>query len=544
METGYHKFKTKEKIDELALQNKRLEIINLVAKSINVQMGYSEIIDQVAKPLHEVIEYDLLSFCLIEGDSLVIKSGVPRSQEILGEGTVLKRDNSAPWVAVTQRRCFLRQDIWNECHKYQEDDALYQVGVRSAIMAPLFLKNNVIGSLNLGSKKSYAYSEDDFYFVQQLADQLAVCIQNLHLYSEVYKGKREWEETFKAVQDHILLLDSQYKILRVNNIYNGMEPESLVGKLCAEIFPFCSKDCSECLLKRTFLSGREDFEEIKSNNRILNIYTYPVFNETGEVYSVVIYIKDVTEKKKIEVQLFQSAKLAAVGEMAAGTAHELNNPLTSIIGNANLLLRKMNPSDKSYHLLEDIKNSGTRCKNIVQNLLTFSRQNSYTFTQVLLEEVIDNSLSLIRYQLEKNNIVIEKNLSENLPVISGNQQQLEQVVINLLLNAKDALEESTEKKITVGGHLEHLSDRSNLVIFISDTGPGIPPDTLDKIFDPFFTTKTTSKGTGLGLSVSLGIAESHCGTIKVHSEPGSGSTFYLTIPIDSCSGKGCFHGEA
>lgn len=416
-----HYVELRRTIEEMTKQNKRLEIINQIARSITVAMSYDEIIDRMADPLREVIPYDLLSFCLLEGEQLIIKSGIPREQVILGVGTVLPRENSAPWRAIEEKRCFLRQNIWEDPDKYGEDDNLQKVGIRSAIMAPLFVKERVIGTLNLGSQRTFAYTKGDFVFVQQLADQLAVCLQNSWLY---------------------------------------------------------------------------------------------------------------TEGLKSQAQLIHSAKLAAVGEMAAGVAHELNSPLTAILGNAQILLRRLKEEKSSYPLLVDIKNCSTRCKRIIQNLLTFSRQEHYSYEPVNLNTVVENSLALVAYQIEKNSIRIVTHLHKNLPTVMGNRQQLEQVIVNLLLNARDATEDLAEGEITItSGYMPEENQVKEVFISLTDKGRGMDKTTMEKIFNPFFTTKEASKGTGLGLSVSLGIAQSHGGRIVVQSEPGKGSTFYLVIPL-------------
>ncbi len=520
-------------IDELNKQNKRLAIINLVAKSINVQMSYEDIIDQLADLLHQVISYDLLSFCLLENGILVIKSGIPKDQQILGVGTVLHKENSAPWQAILQKQCFLRQDIPNDTHPFKEDPDLSKIGIQSAIMAPMLVNNEAIGTLNLGSKQAFAYTEQDFLFVQQLADQLAVCIQNMHLYAEVYQGKKEWEETFKAVQDQIYLLDRERIVLRVNNAGEGKNAAELTGKSCRETFSFCDARCSSCLIAASYQTGESASQEVSlaDQGKIYNIFTYPVFNEMAELYSMVVYIKDVTAKRKLETQLFQSAKLAAVGEMAAGVAHELNSPLTAVIGNAGLLLRKTGADDMAHKMLQDIQNCGIRCKKIIENLLTFARQDSYAFAPVQLNQVVENSLALIAYQIAKNNIIIEKNYARNLPPVPGSEQQLEQIVINLLLNARDALDEKPGGKITISTRIEDYEGKPALCMEVADTGKGIAKQDLEQIFNPFFTTKGSSKGTGLGLPVSLGIAQSHGGTIKAWSEAGKGSCFKLILPL-------------
>jgi len=522
-------------IKELTRQNDRLAIIQQIAKSINVAMSYEEIIDQVAGPLRSVLPYDLLSFCLLENNQLIIKSGVPKEQKILGMGWVLDSSRSAPWKAIAEKRCFLRQDIWNDPDKYQEDDDLRRVGIKSAIMTPLLVKNEAIGTLNFGSKKTFAYSENDFIFVQQMADQLAVCINNTRLFGEVLKTKREWEETFKAVPDNLFLIDRSHNVLRWNKQNNICLNKTLEAIKCYQLFDCCGGDLKLCPVTKVLQNGLPAACEVTNSNTmsIYNVSASPVYNEENKLYFIVIHARDVTAKTRMEEQLFQSAKLSAIGEMAAGVAHELNSPLTAIIGNSGLILKKTSRDNKYHKLLADIKTCGQRSKRIIQNLLTFSRQDSYTFEPVSINDVIAGSLSLVSYQIEKNNIQISTKLAPKLPLLMGNKQQLEQVVINFLLNARDALVSIDNGSIEVSTDLEEDPESGVPVIAarVADNGQGIPQNIIKQIFHPFFTTKEKTCGTGLGLSVSLGIAQTHGGKIKVSSEVGRGSTFTLLIPL-------------
>ncbi len=528
-------------IEELTRQNNRMAIIQQIAKSINVEMTYEEIIDEVATPLRSVLPYDLLSFCLLEKGQLIIKSGIPKEQEILGKGWVLHSHNSAPWKAIHDKRCFLRQDIGHDPHKYQEDGFLLTVGIKSAIMAPLFVNNEVIGSLNFGSNKTYAYSENDFIFVQQLADQLAVCINNARLFGEVSKGKREWEETFKAVPDKLFLIDSSFNVLRCNQQKNLQIDYNAGENKCYHLLACCGDERQLCPAVEAFKTGVSTVREVTHplNKSIFNISAYPVYSESSELSAMVVYVHDVTTKRRMESQLFQSAKLAAIGEMAAGVAHELNSPLTAIIGNSGLILRKTASDDKHYKLLEDIKNCGLRSKRIIQNLLTFARQDSYSFEPVSLNDVVETSLYLISYQIEKSKINIVKRTKNGIPVIMGNKLQLEQIIINFLLNARDALDGISDGRIQIcTGVIEDPETESPVVMVkVTDNGRGMAPGILSQIFNPFFTTKEKTRGTGLGLSVSLGIAQTHGGRIDVVSEPGAGSTFSLILPLYNKSGK-------
>lgn len=523
----------KNAIHELTRQNSRLAIINQIAQSINVEMSYGEIINQVAAPLRTVISYDLLSFCLLENNKLIIKSSIPKENIVLGEEWILDSCNSAPWKAMRDKRCFLRQDIHHDSHKYQEDDDLKFININSAVMAPLLVKNEVIGALNFGSKDTYAYSDQDFLFVQQLADQLAVCINNTRLFNQVSKIKAQWEQTFQAVPDKLFLIDSDYKVLRHNQQIPLEDNDELPN--CYKLFSCCDQHTQLCPSVEAFRTGQPAAKEMHSadHHTILNVAAFPVCNENYIINNVVIYVQDITAKRIMENQLFESAKLAALGETAAGIAHELNSPLTAIIGNSDLLLRRELSREKTLRLLEDIKNCGQRSKRIIQNLLTFARQDSYSMEPVFINDVVKNSLALITYQIEKNNIKIHQHLEPNIPPIMGNKLQLEQVIINLFLNAKEALENVAQASITISTSLHNNKedDTSQVRVSVEDNGTGIPQDAINHIFNPFFTMKEKTGGTGLGLSLSLGIAQTHGGKIEVRSELGKGSIFTLILPL-------------
>jgi two-component system NtrC family sensor kinase len=270
-----------------------------------------------------------------------------------------------------------------------------------------------------------------------------------------------------------------------------------------------------------------------NTGQVFDVSYYPVYN-TSKVYAAIHHFKDITEKSRMEEQLSQSGKLAAIGEMAAGVAHELNSPMTVIIGNAQMLLRDMQKDDPSFDLLQDIVNCGLRCKKIIQNLLIFSRQDERPMSPTNLNEVVERVLSLIHYQINRNSVDIKLKLDPDLPRVKANGHQLDQVLLNLLLNARDALDKKEgEKTVEISTGVVTGSDGArSLVLAVRDNGEGIRPDKVSSIFNPFYTSKDATKGTGLGLSVSLGIAQAHGGTIRVDSVYGEGSVFSMVLPLN------------
>ncbi|MBN1223073.1 MAG: cache domain-containing protein [Candidatus Aminicenantes bacterium] len=232
------------------------------------------------------------------------------------------------------------------------------------------------------------------------------------------------------------------------------------------------------------------------------------------------------ELKEMQDFLIQSEKLASLGKMAAGIAHEVNNPLTSILINTHLMLEKLKNDDAFYENLSMIADETARCTNIVKGLLEFSRQEPPQKAFADINEIISRTVNLLENQVSYQNIRIMKNLDPNLPLIEFDINKIKQVFWNLMLNASEAMAAGGTLTLTS----RYLRDKDYIEILFEDTGTGIPKENLGKLFDPFFTTK--SSGTGLGLAVSYGIIRQHNGKIEVDSEPGKGSTFRISLPVD------------
>jgi len=220
--------------------------------------------------------------------------------------------------------------------------------------------------------------------------------------------------------------------------------------------------------------------------------------------------------------------MAAVGQLAAGVAHEINNPLTVILGFAQLTMRNIRSNDPNEKALSSIEREAMRCRNLVQDLLTFSRNGEIGKKEISLTKTIEGALSLLTAQEKSRNIELVKELENGRPMILANQNQIQQVIVNLASNAIDAMPEGG--RITVRSKRCHSEGEEFYKIQVEDTGEGIPAEICSKIFDPFYTTKEQGKGTGLGLSLAYEIIQKHQGDITVDSEIGKGSTFTITLP--------------
>lgn len=539
--TGIHSSKKsyyvqlKKKIDETTRRNIQLEIINQLAKGIGIEMSFQEIIESVIPELQAVVSFNTLSLYVIDRGTMVSRTVFVSNNHhgAAVEGTVQERverkdekATAALWKVLASKKTIVVDHGTGE--PSGED-------LPSMTLIPLLVKEKVIGVLEVISGSGF--EESDLHFLEQVADQLAVGLENARLYSEVWQHKQEWEITFSAVTDLLLFINRDCRIQRVNQAvidFFTMPEEEILGQKCYRLFYGRESKCNPCLADQVVRTEKTAYLQSRTRfNRVLDIFAYPAYTEKNKPYGVTYYAKDVT-------RFVDSIKFVSLGEMSAGVAHELNSPLTAIVGNSQLLLRETGPDDPHYQLIKDIKNSGMRCQRIIQNLLTFSRQEEYTFEEIDLNKVVESALSLLSYQIEKSNVELVNRPAPEMPLLLGNEHGLEQIIINLLLNAKDAIssriaEGNTREKGRI--IIETCSTDKVVAVHISDNGVGIDYADLPQVFNPFFTTKRVGRGTGLGLSVSLGIAQSHGGVIDVESIEGGGSKFSLILPLDKAYEK-------
>jgi two-component system NtrC family sensor kinase len=249
--------------------------------------------------------------------------------------------------------------------------------------------------------------------------------------------------------------------------------------------------------------------------------------------------RDKRSRAESENRLLQSEKQASVGRLAAGVAHEINNPLTGILTFTRILQRSQSIGDKDRDHLQKIAESTVRVRNIVKGLLDFSRQTELDQEPTDVNRLVRTVISAMENQALIKGVTLEFNPREDLPMITLDRNQFQSVVINLIINALDATEQGGSIRAYTGISVSASNtDKKGVEISITDTGCGIPPENLDKLFEPFFTTKEVGRGTGLGLAVSYGIVQRHGGTIRVQSEVGRGSTFTIWIPVEEGNGKG------
>jgi PAS domain S-box-containing protein len=407
---------------------------------------------------------------------------------------------------------------------------------------PCHVQQRTIAFLGLGKTMQGDFlSSEDVELLETLAGYIGIAIQNGRLYASLEQKVAEYERLkdfneniVESINVGVLAVDLEDKIESWNSqmeVMYALPRWKALGRPLSEIFP---------------AAFTEEFYRVRQNPGIHNLYKFRMGTPTGETRVVnvaiaplvtrkfnvigrLVIMDDITARMELEAQLSQADKLSSIGLLAAGVAHEVNTPLAVISSYTQMLSKQLQTDPGKAAVLEKITKQTFRASEIVNNLLNFSRTTGAEFNEVNLNKVIGDTLALLDHQFKIAHIQVKPELHESLPAIQGNAGRLQQVFLNLFLNAKDAMQ---------GGGVLNVATLNGdyVTVRVSDTGSGIAQEHIHRIYDPFFTTKTSpaegeNRGTGLGLSVTYGIIQEHAGKIRVESRPGEGTTFTLDFPL-------------
>jgi two-component system NtrC family sensor kinase len=402
----------------------------------------------------------------------------------------------------------------------------------AAVAVPLRSHGTVIGTLIITDPREGVFVPEDIRLLSTLATHAAVVIANARFFEMVRRAKEQWETAFDALSEGIAVVDEEGRVRRANRALASLLDtplQNMVGTPLGEALLGKPGALTE-LLTATRRGDRPAPLVARSERlrRAVRVNAARIPGATTE-QSTVVMIEDVTEQQALETQLVQSEKLAAVGQLVSGVAHELNNPLTSIAGLSEFLLEQKELGKKDRGHLQVIQEQAERAGRIVRNLLTFARKGAAERVPVDLNDVIRRTLSLMAYDLKLKDISVERELSGVLPEVLGDRHGLQQVVLNLVSNAAQAVADLPRERtrdVTVSTWFD-----GQVHLRVADNGPGIPDDLLPSVFTPFFTTKEPGKGTGLGLSITYSIVESHGGQITIEPRgPRGGAAFRVDLP--------------
>ncbi len=385
-------------------------------------------------------------------------------------------------------------------------------------------------------------SSEDVELLVTLSGYVGIAVDNSMLYQslarkvEEYEKLKEFSENIvESINVGILAADLDDRVESWNSTIEkltGISRERALGRKLEDLLPG-----ELCLLLGDRLgAGVQNvykfvlkpmgsaLNDVTLNDVTLNIAIAPLVSRDGAQIGRLIIFDDVTDRAELERRLVQADKLSSIGLLAAGVAHEVNTPLAVISTYAQMLAKQISGDEQKAPLLEKIARQTFRASEIVNSLLNFSRTSPTEFVSVDLNKTLKETLALMEHQLTKSRVTATLEFDEKLPRIKGSPGKLQQVFLNLFLNARDAMESGGVLLVKTSAH------EGRVLVTVTDSGAGIARENLEKIFDPFFTTKGAKKGTGLGLSVSYGIVREHGGNIEVHSEIGAGTRFELSFP--------------
>ncbi len=408
-------------------------------------------------------------------------------------------------------------------------------GVQDLALVPLKARGERLGALAVGYRNSHNFTEEEQQLLTALSELAALALENARLLETVSTAKKIWEQTFDAIPDGIIVHDGQMQVVRCNAHAAEMmnlSPPDVVGLSCADAFARLFGERPAAYHMGQGLGAASSFELQAEDGRRYLVSVAPLDTIGAQAGSVITW-SDVTELSEMQEQLSRSRKLATVGQLAAGVAHEINNPLAAINTCSEAILRDMRDDaeakalaearDWNYYL-EEIIRQVFRCKEITRGLLDLARQRRARRALCDLNMLVYESARLTEQRADSETIKVVINLDENIGEVATDEGMVRQVLDNLLSNALDAVGPSGQITVSTSRAGERIA------IEVADSGHGIPPEMLVRIFDPFFTTKDPGKGSGLGLAICYTLAEALGGALTVESKQGAGSRFRLWLP--------------
>jgi len=407
---------------------------------------------------------------------------------------------------------------------------------RQVVAFPLRAHGVTVGALAVADPRRATFDQQTLRLLSTVATHAAIVLSNARFFDLVRSGRDQWETTFNALTEGLAVVDGADRVRRANRALSTLLGRSVAGLSDRSLTEVLLPDVPE--LPRLLAATRKGevvppLTRRVDGRRVLRVSAAPMRGDEGATWAVVL-VEDITEQERLESQLIQSEKMAVVGQLVSGVAHELNNPLTSIVGLAEFLLEQPAPTPRDRDHLQVIREQADRASRIVRNLLTFARKGPTEVASFSLNALVEPTVALVSYEVKLREIQLDLSLDPALPMIVGDRHQIQQVVLNLVTNAIHAVRENPPerpRRIAITSALEG----EQITLRVADTGPGIPPDLLPQLFTPFFTTKEPGEGTGLGLSISFRILEEHGGSLAVEHGPEGGAIFVMHLPVQAAA---------
>jgi len=405
----------------------------------------------------------------------------------------------------------------------------------ATIAVPLHLRESVIGLIE-ADRGGYplVLTEEDIQHLSIFANQASIIIENTRLYEQLVNERNFAENVVESSPNGILVVNCDGTIRTINEMterFFGLEKDKVVGVPSREVFDEPVAAIIQEAIQGRITEGLELVIRKKQGGRaVLGVSSSQLKSRDGTVLGAVLIARDLTEAKRSEEWMRRMDRLSSLGQLSAGIAHEIRNPLASINFNVQFLARQLDPDDKTRKIIDDTLTGVERIKGLVKGMLDFCRPAPPILKSESINRAIEDAVSLLDSQFRKHNVRVEMALAPEAPDVVFDNQQIHQVFVNILLNAMQAMPHGGTVRVESRVEPEAKKPHRRLSISFSDSGTGIAKEDLPRIFDPFFTTKP--EGTGLGLSIAHKILEQHRAVIECKSRLGQGTTFTLRFPID------------
>lgn len=537
---------------QLQRQSERLVTLNRVSREVTTNLTTKEVLTVAVQGVFAVLGVELAAVYMAETNR-----GYLRCWQLFAPAHELAAASMEPvpfgqgviGLVYSQRKSLCLDNPSTDPRFRDDLDAPRAVAARSLLATPLSTRGSPVGVLVAINSADERFSDVDRSLFTSLASAVSRALEITWLFQNVRSRQQELLEsrnTLQAVIDGILhpiyTINEAWQLVAVNRTRSeemGAASEELTGQTCYRVFFGRTEPCEHCAVASTLAekeahhwSVRQQGEDLQLKEWDVNAYPVPG-SKAGSARAVVVW-QDRTEERRLEKSLMQAGKLAAIGQLAAGVAHEINNPLTAINANAQLLQMVMSADHEHYESIDLITQAGERAAKVVRGLLDFARQTEYEFEKTDVNESIRQALNLVSYQFSTADIEVVLNLAGTLPLIKASWEHLQSVWLNLLINARDALQNVPgDRQIELTSRPEPTG--KEVVVLVRDNGRGMSAGELSHIFEPFFTTKAPGQGTGLGLATCQRIIQQHGGQIEVVSMPGEGSTFIVHLPVEGAA---------
>lgn len=539
--------RSRELEKQLQHQSHQLAMLNQASRAVTATLSVNEVLAKAAEGVHTILGVDLVAI-FMTGHT---KNRLHCRHVYPPDGRVSPSDyRPIPISAGAVGRVFSQQEgIFLNNPKPGVSfkpgiDVPEDFVVESILASPLFVRGRTMGVIGAFNKQDGPFSNVDRDLFVSLSSSVSRAIEIAWLFQSIGSRQQELLEsrnTLQAVIDGILhpiyTINEHWQLVAVNQTKaDGMKTpsEALAGRYCYQTFFGRQEPCEHCRVASGIVTQQAFRWPVRYQGddhlpREWDVSAYPIpGSKAGSARAVVVW-QDRTEERRLENSLMQAGKLAAIGQLAAGVAHEINNPLTAIKANAQILQMFISPDDENYESVELIAQASERAEKVVRGLLDFARQAQYDFELTDVNESMTQALNLVSYQMTSNKIEVVLELAEELPPVKASWQHLQSVWLNLLINARDALQNRDgERQVDVITRLDSNGDY--IQVLVEDNGRGMTEAELAHIFEPFYTTKAPGQGTGLGLATSHRVIEQHGGEINVLSERGVGTTFVIRLP--------------